>query len=69
MTHKHHPKEARFRTVRQQDGGWPAFDISKDMNISPDALGRGEDAEAREPDRAPGADRGRQRLVLDRPLA
>jgi hypothetical protein len=35
MAHKHHPKEARIRAVQQQDGGRPASDICKDMNITP----------------------------------
>ena len=33
MAHKHHPKEARIRAVQPQDGGRPASDICKDMNI------------------------------------
>ena len=35
MAHKHHPKEARIRAVQQHDGGRPASEICKEMNISP----------------------------------
>ena len=38
MAHKHHPKEARTRAVQQHDGGCPASDICKDMNITPGIL-------------------------------
>jgi transposase-like protein len=40
MAHKHHPKEARIRAVQQHDGGRPATDICKDMNITPGTLKR-----------------------------
>jgi len=40
MAHKHHPKEARIRAVQQHDGGRPASDICKDMNITPGTLKR-----------------------------
>ena len=40
MAHEHHPKEARIRAVQQHDGGRPAFDICKDMNITPGTLKR-----------------------------
>jgi transposase-like protein len=43
MAHKHHPKEARIRAVQQQDGGRPASDICKDMNITPGTLKRWRD--------------------------
>ncbi len=43
MAHKHHPKEARIRAVQQQDGGRPASEICKDMNITPSTLKRWRD--------------------------
>ena len=43
MAHKHHPKEARIRAVQQHDGGRPASEICKEMNISPATLKRWRD--------------------------
>ena len=43
MSHKHHPKEARIRAVQQQDGGRPASEICKEMNITPGTLKRWRD--------------------------
>jgi transposase-like protein len=43
MAHKHHPKEARIRAVQQQDGGRPASEICKEMNITPGTLKRWRD--------------------------
>jgi hypothetical protein len=38
MAYKHHPKEARIRAVQQHDGGRPASEVCKKMNISSAAL-------------------------------
>lgn len=43
MAHKHHPKEARIRAVQQHDGGRPASEICKEMNIIPATLKRWRD--------------------------
>lgn len=43
MAHKHHPKEARIRAVQQHDGGRPASEICKEMNITPGTLKRWRD--------------------------
>ncbi len=43
MAHKHHPKEARIRAVQQHDGGRPASQICKEMNISPATIKRWRD--------------------------
>ena len=43
MAHKHHPKEARIWAAQQHDGGRPASEICKDMNITPATLKRWRD--------------------------
>jgi transposase-like protein len=43
MAHKHHAKEARIWAVQQHDGGRPASEICKEMNISPATLKRWRD--------------------------
>jgi putative transposase len=43
MAQKHHPKEARIRAIQQQDGGRPASEICKEMNISAATLKRWRD--------------------------
>jgi hypothetical protein len=43
MAHKHHSKEARLLTVKEQNGGRSAFEICKEMNFSPGTLKRWRD--------------------------
>jgi transposase-like protein len=43
MAHKCHPKEAWIWDVQQHDGGRPASEICKEMNISPATLNRWRD--------------------------
>lgn len=43
MAPKRHPKEPRILAVQQHDGGRPASEICKEMNISPATLKRWRD--------------------------